>query len=71
LRYIVFYDNHCHQDIGVYIASGIMFERSNFQHCIHDISVNAQTVKQLANLLNKFEVEPEHCRDVVEDFLSK
>ena len=69
MHYTAFCGNYHHTDIGNYTSYGIKFERSDCQHCIHDISVNEQIVKNMADLFNQYELEPEHFQDAVEDML--
>jgi len=69
LHYTAFCDNYHHIDIGNYTSYGIKLKKLGCRHYIHDISVNQQFVKNMADLFNKYELEPEHFQDVVEDML--
>ncbi len=51
-----------------YVAYGI---RYNSEYCIDDVSADKEAVKRLVANCNKYELDPVHLRDVVEDFLTE
>lgn len=60
-----------HADIGHYVSYGIVAYQGGVEVArISDVSVEGDSVKELARLCNEYQVSPIHLWDVVEDWIS-
>ena len=65
-RYIP--QNLYHQDIGYYTSYGITL-KNDPSVTVDDVSCEKKVVKRIVHALNRYQAEPVHLMDVIEDML--
>lgn len=66
-NYRCFKEKMFHEDIGEYTSYGIMLDGTDMK--IDDVSVDKGLVEEIVFKMNKYQAEPVHMMDIIEDML--
>lgn len=67
--YDIIHEKCFHIDLGEYFTYGIKATYLQHVTVLHDVSVCEEFVAGMTRLFNRYQLSPEHLRDVVEDML--
>ena len=57
-----------HEDLGHYTSYGIIL-KNDLNVAVNDVSCEKKVVKRIVHALNRYQAEPVHLMDVIEDIL--